>query len=72
MSSGASARLTEHPVSVLLVDDQPMVGEAVRRMLEKESDLQFHYCADPTTAQRAWRYAQPCFCARCAARTPNG
>lgn len=42
--------LTEHPVSVLLVDDQPMVGEAVRRMLEKEEDIQFHYCADPTTA----------------------
>jgi adenylate cyclase len=42
--------LTEHAISVLLVDDQPMIGDAIRRMLESEKDIQFHYCADPTTA----------------------
>ena len=25
--------LTQHKVTVLLIDDQPMIGEAVRRML---------------------------------------
>ncbi|NCC53735.1 MAG: response regulator [Spartobacteria bacterium] len=42
--------VTAHPVTVLLVDDQVMVGEAVRRMLADESDVIFHYCADPSKA----------------------
>ena len=37
-------------VTVLLVDDQPIVAEAVRRMLAPESDIAFHYCQDPTQA----------------------
>ena len=32
---------------VLLVDDQLMIGEAVRRALVKEPDIDFHYCASP-------------------------
>ena len=32
---------------VLLVDDQAIVGEAIRRMLADESDIDFHYCQDP-------------------------
>ena len=35
--------LTQHKVVVLLVDDQPMIGEAVRRMLAGEADIDFHY-----------------------------
>jgi adenylate cyclase len=35
---------------VLLVDDQPMIGEAIRRCLANESDVEFHYCRDPATA----------------------
>lgn len=35
---------------VMLVDDQPMVAEAVRRMLLDESDIEFHYCNQPTKA----------------------
>jgi phosphoserine phosphatase RsbU/P len=35
--------LTQHKVVVLLVDDQPMIGEAVRRMLAGEPDIDFHY-----------------------------
>jgi sigma-B regulation protein RsbU (phosphoserine phosphatase) len=42
--------LTEHKVTVLLVDDQPMIGEVVRRMLVGESDVVFHYCQDPGRA----------------------
>ncbi len=37
-------------VTVLLVDDQPIVAEAIRRMLAPESDITFHYCQDPTQA----------------------
>jgi sigma-B regulation protein RsbU (phosphoserine phosphatase) len=31
-------------VTVLLVDDQPIIGEAVRRMLAAEADITFRYC----------------------------
>lgn len=35
---------------VLLVDDQAIVAEAIRRMLSTEDDLEYHYCADPARA----------------------
>ncbi len=41
---------TAHPITVLLVDDQAIVGESVRRMLAAESDIVFHHCADPAQA----------------------
>jgi phosphoserine phosphatase RsbU/P len=40
----------EHSVTVLLVDDQPIIAEAVRRMLAGETDIAFHYCRDPSKA----------------------
>ena len=40
----------DHPVTVLLVDDQPIIGEAVRRMLVDENGISFHFCNDPTKA----------------------
>ena len=39
-----------HTITVLLVDDQMIVGEQVRRMLAPEQDIVFHYCPDPTRA----------------------
>jgi sigma-B regulation protein RsbU (phosphoserine phosphatase) len=36
--------------SVLLVDDQPIIGEAVRRMLAGEEGVAFHYCKDAPKA----------------------
>ena len=42
--------MREEAVMVLLVDDQAMVGEAVRRMLAHQPDIDFHYCANPTEA----------------------
>lgn len=42
--------LHEFSIKVLLVDDQAMIGEAVRRMLETEKDIEFHFCSDPTKA----------------------
>lgn len=35
---------------VLLVDDQRMVAEGIRRMLASEADIEFHYCAEPKKA----------------------
>lgn len=42
--------LSEHKVTVLLVDDQPLIGEAVRRMIAAEKDMEFHYCKEPAKA----------------------
>jgi two-component system chemotaxis family response regulator WspR len=35
----------DYKIMVLLVDDQAMVGEAIRRALLKEENLDFHFCA---------------------------
>jgi sigma-B regulation protein RsbU (phosphoserine phosphatase) len=43
-------QLTQHKVTVLLIDDQPMIGEAVRRMLAGEPDIVFNYCRDANKA----------------------
>lgn len=40
----------DRAVMVLLVDDQAMIGEAVRRELLGEEGIDFHYCSDPTQA----------------------
>ncbi len=35
---------------VLLVDDQAMIGEAVRRCLANQAEIDFHFCANPAEA----------------------
>ena len=35
---------------VLLVDDQAIIAEGIRRMLADEDDIVFHYCEDPSQA----------------------
>jgi sigma-B regulation protein RsbU (phosphoserine phosphatase) len=47
------------PITVLLVDDQPIVAESVRRMLVGEPDIRFHYCQDPTRAIETANSVQP-------------
>jgi signal transduction histidine kinase len=44
---------------VLLVDDHAMVAEAIRRMLIHESDIDFHYCANPEEAVAAAHRIKP-------------
>ena len=39
-----------YSLRVLLVDDQVMIGEAVRRALASERDLAFCYCGNPSNA----------------------
>ena len=46
----SAINLTRHELNVLLVDDQAIVGEAVRRMLAAELDIHLYYCNDPTRA----------------------
>ncbi|MDJ0659120.1 MAG: SpoIIE family protein phosphatase [Crocosphaera sp.] len=51
--------MTDSPIVVLLIDDQPTIGEAIRRMLATESDIIFHYCRDPTETLKMAREVQP-------------
>lgn len=59
MSSGSTEFLDialavpsdESVVVVFLVDDQAMIGEAVRRALASETDIVFHYCARAADAE---------------------
>jgi sigma-B regulation protein RsbU (phosphoserine phosphatase) len=50
---------TEHSITVLLVDDQAMIGEAVRRMLAGQKDIDFHFCSDSTKAMETALRVQP-------------
>jgi signal transduction histidine kinase/HPt (histidine-containing phosphotransfer) domain-containing protein len=45
-----AAHPPDYHVMVLLVDDQAMVCEAVRRALANQPDIDFHYCADAREA----------------------
>lgn len=39
-----------YPITVLLIDDQVIIAEAVRRMLADQEDIHLHYCNEPTNA----------------------
>src|SRR6266566_9903761 len=49
----------EYHVMVLLVDDQAMVCEAIRRALATETDIDFHYCADAREAMSVANHIKP-------------
>ncbi len=42
--------LPEKRIMVLLVDDQALVGESMRRLLASEKDIDFHFCPDGKAA----------------------
>jgi response regulator RpfG family c-di-GMP phosphodiesterase len=52
MSDTASrpSGVNQYRITVLLVDDQGIIGEAVRRLLAGEPDIDFHYCGRATEA----------------------
>jgi adenylate cyclase len=54
-----TASLTQHRITVLLVDDQHIIGEALRRMLAPEQDIDFHFCQDPTKAIKTANQIHP-------------
>lgn len=53
------AGVKTYDITVLLVDDQPMISEAVRRALSSEKDIHFHYCQNPTEAIKMANSIQP-------------
>ena len=46
----SGARSSSESAVVLLVDDQAIVGHAVRQMLAPDADIQFHFCQEPLKA----------------------
>src|SRR5262245_37853335 len=46
-------------IKVLLIDDQAIVGETVRRMLAGEPNLEYRFCPDPAAAIDAANEFQP-------------
>ncbi|BBP99155.1 diguanylate cyclase response regulator [Burkholderia sp. SFA1] len=49
----------ELPVMVLLVDDQAIIAEALRRALAEEANVDLHYCANPEEALRTAQETRP-------------
>ena len=49
----------ETALKVLLVDDQRIIGEAVRRMLRTQPDIEFHFCQHAEDAIAKAEEAQP-------------
>src|SRR5579862_2781432 len=49
----------DYSAMVLLVDDQLMVGQAVRRLLADLPDIDFHYCSNPIEAIEAANQIRP-------------
>ena len=49
-TNNSKISLEHYKITVLLIDDQVMISEAVRRALSSEEDIEFHYCQDPTKA----------------------
>lgn len=51
--------MPDSPINVLLIDDQPTIGEAIRRILATETDIAFHYCREPTQVFQRVRDIKP-------------
>src|SRR5947209_4571749 len=62
-SFNKTSETAKHPpkyhAMVLLVDDQAMVCEAVRRALANQSDIDFHYCAEAREALNVANQIKP-------------
>ncbi|HAT32635.1 MAG TPA: diguanylate cyclase response regulator, partial [Janthinobacterium sp.] len=58
-SAEQDPRLSDFKVRVLLVDDQLIIVEALRRMLSDQPDIEFHYVTDATQALATARQLQP-------------
>ncbi len=50
---------TDEKITVLLIDDQSIISEAISRMLASEKDIVFYYCSDPTLAFKFAKECQP-------------
>ncbi|WP_309380009.1 fused response regulator/phosphatase [Cerasicoccus frondis] len=59
MSEALEAAKQDFKIKVLMVDDQGMVCEAVRRMLVDEPGIEFHSTTEPTKAIESALHIQP-------------
>ena len=59
MDLAAQKNPASRGTTVLLVDDQPIIGEAVRRMLVGEEGIAFHFCRDASTALEVAAQVEP-------------
>lgn len=50
MNQDMNVSVNDGTIVVLLVDDQMMVSEGIRRMLADQDDIIYHYCSDPKLA----------------------
>lgn len=50
LSSSSQTQSRQAPVNVLVVDDQPIVVQSIRRLLASEADITVNACHDPTLA----------------------
>jgi len=39
--------MTPTPISILMIDDQPIMAAAMRRLIAPATDMTLHYCQDP-------------------------
>ena len=49
----------EYQMMVLLIDDQAMIGEAVRRQLANHPNIDFHFCSNPAEAVKLANQIKP-------------
>lgn len=59
LETGMAMPPAKNDVMVLLVDDQLMIGEAIRRVLAEQPNIDFHYCSDPSDAIAAAEKIKP-------------
>src|SRR5258706_16359499 len=52
-------QVTGNSSMVLLVDDQAIIAQALRRLLAEVPDIDLHYCSDPTEAIREANQIRP-------------
>lgn len=50
---------TKTPYTLLLIDDQEIVAEALRKVLSAETDIEVHYCADSLQSIKMARQLKP-------------
>lgn len=49
-SADLISSMKSYSLQVLLIDDQVIIAEAIRRMLADQDDIAFYYCSDPSKA----------------------
>ncbi len=59
ISTNLLASIPSFKITVLLIDDQKLVAEVVKRMLSDQSDIDFHYCSDPKEALKTAMQVKP-------------